>query len=417
MNAQVSLLKLQHEQISLENCQRVLEDKTDRTSDESKEIETLDTKIKEVREKVLKANDAAIAESEAEIVERQSSTPENREKLELRSHKENTLGYAISQRLSGRDAFDGAFGEYVSACGTKANEVPLEYFAKVRREERAVSTAPSAEAVSTTTPTIGYEFAPPAATSLGVQLRPTPSGESHHVVVTTAPPAAPKAASGTLPSTAAALTLTKRTPKRIGGQVEIEIESEALFPSLGPDLDISIAGSLGDKIDDQILTGSSSGANLDGLVNQADNVTVASSLETFQSGVTRWAGLLEGTHASQWADVRALIGVPTFALYASLFAASSDISLFDYLKSRLGSLMVSSRVPAKSGSGQKAIATLMGKAQPIVVDVWNSLPMRIDESVTKAGEGIRIVTLFALIGSPFIPYGSDQVVELHPKIS
>ena len=59
----------------------------------------------------------------------------------------------------------------------------------------------------------------------------------------------------------------------------------------------------------------------------------------------------------------------------------------------------------------------MGKGEPIVVPLWNGMSMRIDDDITQAGKGVRIVTLFLLCAAPFIPYGTAQVVETHPKLS
>ena len=212
---------------------------------------------------------------------------------------------------------------------------------------------PAAQAVSSVRPTISYEFNPMAAASLGVELRPVAPGESHFVTVSTPPPAAPKAASGALPKTAGALTLTTRKPSRIGGAIEIQVEDEALFPSLSSDLDRALASSLSDKLDDQLLTGSGSSPQLDSLINQATDVAIASAVETFQTGVSRYAGLIEGVHASDWRSILALIGVDTFKLYSGLITTGTDVSLFDYLKSRLGSLMVSKRCPGNGVDGAK----------------------------------------------------------------
>ena len=57
---------------------------------------------------------------------------------------------------------------------------------------------------------------------------------------------------------------------------------------------------------------------------------------------------LTGGHAYTLADLRAVIGSKTFALYAGLFhtAGGGMGSLFDYLMSHLGSIRVSDRVPA-----------------------------------------------------------------------
>ena len=51
MNKQIELLKLLRERDGLELRQRALEDKSDRTADESKEIDSLDRQIVEIRER------------------------------------------------------------------------------------------------------------------------------------------------------------------------------------------------------------------------------------------------------------------------------------------------------------------------------------------------------------------------------
>ena len=384
----------------------------------------LDGEIHESREKEIPAIVAAREEIEAAIVERTvtENTPEEREKRKLRAEKETSIGNAIFQRLSGRDAFDGPLGEYVSACGVKANEIPIAYFEREPRELRAVTPGPAladqtAQAVTSVQPSIEYAFNPRQAESLGVEIRPVPVGESHFVTVSTPPPAEAKEKSGALPATAGALTLTTRKPVRIGGQIEVQVEDEALFGSLTSDLDRALSSALSDKLDDQILTADGAGANLSSLLNQADNVSVASAVETFATAVSRYAALIDGVHAVDWGSIRAIIGVDVFKLYSGLITTGTDVSAFDYLKSRLGSLAVSKRVPAKASHGQKGIVTLMGKGDPIVVPIWSGMSLRIDDDVTQAAKGVRVVTLHLLCGSPFIPHGTSQVKEIHPKIN
>ena len=397
-----------------------LESKTDRTADESTALEKLDGEIRESREKELPAIVAAREEIEAAIIERTENTPENRELRELRSKV--SLGRYIAQRLGGRDAFDGAEGDYSLAHKVAPNQIPTDIFRReVRREQRAVTPSPAladqtAQAVTSVQPTIEFAFSPKQAASLGVELRPVPPGESHFVAVTTAPTSDVKAKSEALPATAGALTLSTRKPVRIGGSIEVEAESQALFPSLTDDLDRALASSLSSKLDQAILTADGVAPNLSSLIHQADDVAIASAVETFATGVSRFAALVDGLHAVDWGSIRSIIGVETFSLYSGLLASGTDVSLFDYLKARLGSLSVSKRVPALASKGQRGIATRMGSGDAIVVPIWNSMSLRIDDDVTKAAKGIRVVTLHLLCSSPFIPHGTAQVVEVHPKI-
>ena len=127
---------------------------------------------------------------------------------------------------------------------------------------------------------------------------------------------------------------------------------------------------------------------------------------------------MDGKQSHGWGDIRALIGTDTFELYAGTFAnaGKGDISLYDYLMGKLGTLRVSTRVPAKASDAQKGIAVLGAQGQPITVPVWKGVELIVDP-YTQAGKGQRVVTAVTLVGSPFVPHGTAQVVEVHPKIS
>ena len=75
------------------------------------------------------------------------------------------------------------------------------------------------------------------------------------------------------------------------------------------------------------------------------------------------------------ADVRAVIGSKTFALYAGVFANTNkgDVSLFDYLTRMLGSIRVSDRVPGVSSSAQKGIVVLSASAEMPKIHVWDAM--------------------------------------------
>ena len=421
MNKSVELFKIQGELGKKELRFHALDAKSDRTADETKEYEKIDGEIREFRERELVGIVAAREEIEAAIIERTENTPENRERRKLRAGDGVSVGKAIGQRLGGTDAFTGALGEYISSCGVKPSEFPLDYWTE-EREHRALTAAPTKasqtlQGETMTQPTVVYRFAPQSATALGVELRPAAPGASHHVVVTTPVPGSAKAKGAALTNTAAVLTLSARTPKRLGAQFEVAVEDEALYGSLGTDLDREASNAVDNVLDVNIINGGG-GAELDGLFGVATDVSAEGTKATFPSGLALFAALVDSRFATGWQDIRAIVGSDTFSLFASLMASGSDTSLYDYLAARLGSgLMVSARVPAKNAMAQKVLAVRTANA-PITVDIWgNSMGIRIDDPYSAAGSGKRIVTLSLLVGSPFVPHGTDQVLELHPKIA
>ena len=118
------------------------------------------------------------------------------------------------------------------------------------------------------------------------------------------------------------------------------------------------------------------------------------------------------------ADMRAVVGPSTYALYAGLFANNQkgDFSLADYLISKLGLFRVSDRMPAVAASAQKGIVTLTGGPSPVRVYVWNALEI-VRDPYSGAGVGKMTLTATALVSDVYIPHGVSMVKEVHPKLS
>ena len=342
---------------------------------------------------------------------------EERERIELRSKAR--VSDFITAVLTGRPV-RGASAEYADAAGIPG-AMPLDLLDAPEAREtetRAVTPGPSSETVTATRPTVPAAFARTDAAALGISMPMVSPGEAHFPALTTAPPAEPKAKDAAADSTAAAFSLTKRTPGRITGQFLVRLEDLALFPSMEADLRRGISGAMADNLDDQVIDGDGSSPNLSGLLHQATDVNAANAAETFATAVARFAGLVDGKHANGWGDIRALIGTKTFEKYAAIFANTNkgDVSAFDYLAGKLGLLRVSTRVPAVASQAQKGLAVLGAQGQPITVPVWKGVEFIVDP-YTQAAKGQRVITAVTLVGSPFVPYGTAQVKEVHPKLS
>ena len=258
---------------------------------------------------------------------------ETRERRELRG--KSRVSDFVTAALTGRSV-GGASAEYSDAVGCPGL-MPLDLLDSPEPEERAVTPGPAAETVTSTRPTVPHAFARTDAAALGIAMPMVASGEAHFPALTTAPPAGPKAKDAAADSTAAAFSLTKRTPGRITGQFLIRLEDLALMPSMEQDLRMGISGAMADNLDDQVIGGSGASPNLDGLLKQATDVAASGAVETFATGVARFAALVDGKHANGWGDIRALIGTATFAKYAALFHGDSgEMSLYDYFEGQAG---------------------------------------------------------------------------------
>ena len=121
------------------------------------------------------------------------------------------------------------------------------------------------------------------------------------------------------------------------------------------------------QLDAQVIGGDGTSPNLTGLYQTATDVSAESAKANFATGLALFAALVDGQHARSFSDIRAIVGTDTFAFFASLFQSNGDVSLWDYLSSRLGLLRVSNRTPDKASMAQKVLVVLGGEGQAITV--------------------------------------------------
>ncbi len=347
---------------------------------------------------------------------------ETREQLELRAK----TGVAdFLKAAAGGAAVTGAAAEYATSLGVPTvGHLPMALFGRTTTtnphlhlpipETRAITPGPAVEGMLQ--PTVPFVFERSAAASLGIVMPTVPSGQVQIPKITTAPPADTLAKDGSAPATAAAVSLVNQAPIRIAGQFEVRVEDLAVMPSMEAALGESLQGSLSNEFDEQAFNGAA--GELNGLFTQATDASAASAVETYTTGIARFAALVDGRHAYDLSDLRAVIGSKTFALYAGIFANSDkgDMSLFDYLRINLGSIRVSDRVPGVSSSAQRAIVVLSASAEMPKIHVWNAMQV-IRDPYSGAGAGKVTITATALVSPLYVPHGTSQLKEVRPKLS
>ena len=342
---------------------------------------------------------------------------ETREARALRG--KSSISAFLHSAISG-DPLEGPEAEYRASCNVRAGFMPVDLLMDEAGPEEHRSVTPGTALPGTTATIAPMLFEATAAGSLGVQFPVVQQGEARYPILTTAPTASRVAKGAEAPATAGAFRLDTRKPGRISGAFEVRVEDLAVMgPAMNSSLRQSIGEVVGQGVDTAVFTGEATDPNADdairGLYAQATDVTAASAVETFASGVARYASLVNGQYARGPRDIRTVIGSDTYALYASLFNTGSGESLYDYLVSKLGSIRVSDRVPAKDSKAQKNLAVLTGGRQPIRVPIWRGLQL-ITDQVSQARKGIVAVTALLLLGSPHLPYEANTVKEVHPKI-
>ena len=202
--AQRTLLEIQGRQSEMRSRLAVLAAQDSRSADEETELTTVETKLSGCEPELRSALAAAAAEDDSSRTV-ETTDPETRERLELRS--KTGLADFLKAAVGGA-AVGGAAAEYCASLGVPTvGHVPMAVFARTAPtvETRAITPGPAVKGMLQ--PTVPFVFERSAAASLGIMMPSVPSGQVQIPKITTAPPADTLAKDGAAPATAAAVTL------------------------------------------------------------------------------------------------------------------------------------------------------------------------------------------------------------------
>ena len=73
-------------------------------------------------------------------------------------------------------------------------------------------------------------------------------------------------------------------------------------------------------------------------------------------------------------------------------------------------------MPAVSGNAQKGIVVLSASAEMPKIHVWDAMQI-VRDPYSGAGAGKVTSTSTSLVSPLYIPHGTSQVKEVHPKVS
>ena len=289
----------------------------------------------------------------------------------------------------------GASKEAAQACGmTGEHEVPLELFEP--EKTKAVTPAPSDKPV-VQRPVQPYIYQRTVAGYLGIDMPSVPGGIAAYPTLMSNTPASMKAKDGAADSTAAAVSVLKSECKRLTGQYVVRVEDMSMFPELEPALRRDIPRSLADTLDNQLLAGSGTSPELKSLFSQLADPTADTAVETFASFISTITGELDGVHAYELADLKALVGMKTYEKMTETFATNTAVSAADYLHDRIGGLRASKRVAAPVSDNQQAIVRLGMEGMVAVAPTWGGVVL-VSDPYSGAGKGQHTITARQLVG-------------------
>ena len=369
-----------------------------------REISDLDTEMKLTKRTSTETTETRQAGVDSEM----------RERIELRSKAR--FGNYLDKAFRGRQV-DGAESEFMDAAGVTSG-IPLELFETLRptqaEEQRALTPAPSSTG-ATFAPLVPFIFSASVAEMLGIEMPTVPSGAFVSGTISTSVPADTLAKGGDAPNTAAAITATSVSPKRIASQLQIAIEDVAAIgsESFSSMLMSHTSSKVSSELDDQILNGTGNSNEVTGLFQRLDNPNApASAVETFARFLAIQSSGIDGLFATELSHVQLLVGVDSYRLAAATLRGSDSAqSAASYMALNGAGFGTSSKMPAKVGHIQQGI--LCRKGQPgqrlAVAPTWGSV--EVDDIYTDAKKGLRNFTVSVLVGDVIVqqPAAYSQV--------
>ena len=298
----------------------------------------------------------------------------------------------------------GVESELSAAFGLKG-AVPLEFF-ETRQdkpkdlETRAVTPAPSTtdQNVQRVVPAL---FDRSVAAWLGVDMPTVGAGVPAYPVLSTGLGAAPKAKAGAAQEDEGALTVQTTTPHRITGALRMAREDLAVFPQLESAFRTNLGMVLADSLDGQVLNGTNTAPNINGLFEQLTAPAVpAATAETWARYNAAFLSHIDGLYSVDESGVRMLVGPHTFRHMAGQFRATeSNESWTAYAGRVYGGVRASRRIADPANDIQQAVVrrTNPGGDSVAVVPMWQGIQF-ISDPYSGAGKGEIVVTALLLVG-------------------
>ena len=124
------------------------------------------------------------------------------------------------------------------------------------------------------------------------------------------------------------------------------------------------------------------------------DATEASAIVSYENFVQALAVAVDGKAANGLGQVRALLGYETYRLAAGKISTNGDLSAVDYAAARAGGIFVSSNMPAKTSTRQKAILAKTG-APGSVASVFFGAGELLNDPWTLSQKGERRLSLLS----------------------
>ena len=331
---------------------------------------------------------------------------EARERRQLRSKAR--VGRWIEAAITGRPV-DGAEHEHAAAVKVTNGEMPIDILERQRPrpgvEERVVTPNPSTQAVQMAAirPAL---FDRTVAPFLGIDMPMVGIGTPAYPYLSTSVTASMLAADAAAPETAGAFEVSTAEPVRLSGSFKVRREDLVKLAGMEESLRMNLESVIADQFDNQILNGNGTSPNLQGLLDDggagAAPTAPAANAETVPRYAAALSSHVDGLHAVMNRDVRALVGVQTYAHASSVFQNNSSLSAASYIEQTYGGFRSTRRIAAPASNVQQAIIRRGREPMVALAPTWAGLEFIRDPYSDKDKGQISITAVMLIGGLAFV---------------
>ena len=355
----------------------------------------------EMRKLEEELQDALILEPEPET---RRSSSENREIATL--HQRSEFHRFIDEVREKRE-LDGAEAELRNALlgdDAKPGLVPVEMLLSAGerramaegREVRAITpVAAGAVTEGSQQGVAARVFSRSIISRLGIPMPSVPLGTVGYPQMLTGTTISQQNAAGEQAAVAGSFGGAELAPIRATGAYEYNNIDTYRLRGLAEALRNDLRASLSDHFDSQVLGGDGTAPNVQGILTAvaATPTTDPANADDFAEYITRFLDQVDGLNAYDGADLRVILGTHAYDFGLSLFRGNtSPISAYEKLRELVGSVTVSSRMPAAASNiSQNLIYRTSFPERSAVMPVWNALSVIEDPYTLGLKDQTRLI--------------------------
>lgn len=272
-----------------------------------------------------------------------------------------------------------------------SHTIPLDVV--FRREERAVTPAPTANTALNQQEIVDHPLPQSVSAFLGIPMPRVPAGTPAYPAMTNnATVGGPHTDSTSVDETTGAFAVVTVPPARYQASFFYRRVDTALFPGMEAALRSNLQRALADKYDKEVLQTLAK----DSTITKGTKVAANSNRSVYLNEYVY--NRVDGVWAKGPMDVKGVVGVVPYRQLAAKYGSSTsqafDGTAWERINAQSGGYRVSANLVAIASKAQVQIVRL-GMARDAVFPMWEGVTL-INDEVTKAATGEIVITAVSL---------------------